>query len=125
MEIIMSVKADALFEEKLTALVGLAKKSGNVLEDEEVISYFAEAGIDLDTEYMQRIFDVLEANEVDILSIDEDEDPDFAEGEIYAEDGDFSEGVCPAFRMTESIMKGKRRPNICIRHRHTIIINNR
>ena len=88
----MSVKTNELFEEKLTALVGLAKKSGNVLEDEEVISYFAEAGIDLDTEYMQRIFDVLEANEVDILSIDEEEDPDFTEGEIYAEDGDFSEG---------------------------------
>ena len=68
---------DAKFQEKLNQLLAIAKKKKNVIEDNEIIACFAESkDIELTTELMEQIFDFLESNKVDILTItDEDEEP--------------------------------------------------
>ncbi len=63
------------FEAKLKELLAIAKKRKNVIEDTEIISCFATSkDIELTTELMERIFDFLEKNKVDVLTISEDED---------------------------------------------------
>lgn len=68
------------FEEKLKELLAIAQKRKNVIEDTEIISCFATSkDIELTTELMERIFDFLEKNKVDVLTISEDEEePDEA-----------------------------------------------
>ena len=66
------------FQEKLRELLAIAKKKKNVIEDTEIIACFAKgAEIELTTERMVEIFDFLEENNVDVLTISEvDEEPD-------------------------------------------------
>ena len=66
------------FQEKLRELLAIAKKKKNVIEDTEIIACFAKgAEIELTTERMVEIFDFLEENKVDVLTISEvDEEPD-------------------------------------------------
>ena len=65
---------NAVFEAKLAGLVEEARKKKNVLEDREILDYF---GADaMDGEKLDRIYDFLEANKVDVLRFDEDIDPD-------------------------------------------------
>ena len=66
------------FQEKLKELLALAKKKKNVIEDNEIIACFAGCKeVELTTERMVEIFDFLEANKVDVLTISEvDEDAD-------------------------------------------------
>ncbi|MBQ9983226.1 MAG: RNA polymerase sigma factor RpoD [Lachnospiraceae bacterium] len=66
---------DAKFQEKLTELLALAKKKKNVIEDNEIIACFATSkDVELTTERMVEIFDFLEQNKVDVLTITEDEE---------------------------------------------------
>ncbi len=65
---------NAVFEAKLAGLLEEARKKKNVLEDREILDYF---GADaMDGEKLDRIYDFLEANKVDVLRFDEDIDPD-------------------------------------------------
>lgn len=68
---------DAKFQEKLNQLLAIAKKRKNVIEDNEIIACFAESkDIELTTELMEQIFDFLENNKVDVLTIpNDDEEP--------------------------------------------------
>ncbi len=69
---------DAKFREKLTELLALAQKKKNVIEDNEIIACFATSkDVELTTERMVEIFDFLEQNKVDVLTItEEEEEPD-------------------------------------------------
>jgi len=58
----------AKFSEKLVELLELAKKKKNVLEYQEINDFFKE--IPLDPDMLEKTFDFLEANGVDVLRID-------------------------------------------------------
>ncbi len=66
------------FLAKLTDLLEIAKKKKNVIEDTEIINHFNDCkDIELTTERMVAIFEFLEENSVDVLTItDDDEEPD-------------------------------------------------
>ncbi len=53
------------FEEKLALLLAEARKKKNVLENREVLDFFS--GETLDGDRMDKIYDFLEANKVDVL----------------------------------------------------------
>ena len=79
----------AALEEKLNQLLLLAKKKKNVLENQEVLDFFT--GTTLDAERMDKLYDFVETNKVDVLQINEDEDleldPDlFIEEELEEEE---------------------------------------
>ena len=63
------------FQERLNELFAMAKKRKNVIEDTEIIAFFTK-DFDLTTELMERIFEFLEQNKVDVLTIPDDEEPD-------------------------------------------------
>lgn len=74
---------NAKFEEQLKSLIELAKKKKNVLEDKEVIGHFA--GIDLNEQRMEIVYDALENSNIDVLSMT-DEEPDDIPFEIEEEE---------------------------------------
>lgn len=83
------------FHEKLRELLDYAKKKKNVLEFEEINDFFAES--DIDAEQIERIYEFLEANNVDVLRVpelDEVEEVDDVDEEdlalIEAEEEDLS-----------------------------------
>lgn len=66
---------DEKFRAKLDELLELAKKKKNVIEDTEIINHFNDCKeIELNTERMIEIFEFLEKNNVDVLTITDDED---------------------------------------------------
>ena len=72
-----NVTEDAKFQEKLQELLAIAKKKKNVIEDNEIIACFAAGNVELTTERMVEIFEFLESNKVDVLTIsDVDDEPD-------------------------------------------------
>ncbi|MGN0465277.1 MAG: RNA polymerase sigma factor RpoD [Lachnospiraceae bacterium] len=64
----------AQFNEKLKKLLDIAKKKKNVLEYTEINQYFAE--MKLSTEKIEYIYEYLEQNGVDVLTIPQDDDDD-------------------------------------------------
>lgn len=60
------------FEEKLTLLLEEAKKKKNVLENREILDFFR--GEILDPDKLDRIYDFLDSNKVDVLRVGDDED---------------------------------------------------
>ncbi|MDW2798867.1 RNA polymerase sigma factor RpoD [Clostridium boliviensis] len=60
-----------VFGEKLNQLLLLAKKKKNVLENQEVLDFFI--GENLDSDRLDHIYDFLENNKVDVLSINGEE----------------------------------------------------
>lgn len=75
------------FDEKLNLLLAEARKKKNVLEDQEVLAFFH--GDQLDSDKMDRIYDFLDANKVDILHIGEELEIDpelFIEEELEDEE---------------------------------------
>ena len=74
------------FEEKLKELVALAKKKKNVLEIQEINDAFAE--IDLDAEQMEKVFEFLEAQNIDVLRMSDDTDDVDDDMEIVITDED-------------------------------------
>ena len=72
-----NITEDAKVQEKLQELLVIAKKNKNVIEDNEIIACFAAGNVELTTERMVEIFDFLESNKVDVLTIsDVDDEPD-------------------------------------------------
>ena len=61
----------ARFQEKLRELLALAKKKKNMLEYQEINDFFSE--LQLDAEQFEKILDFLEANNIDVLRITEDD----------------------------------------------------
>nr|WP_317360538.1 RNA polymerase sigma factor RpoD [uncultured Blautia sp.] len=61
----------AKFSEKLGELMELAKKKKNVLEYQEINDFFK--GFPLDPEQMEKVFDFLEGNGIDVLRIQEND----------------------------------------------------
>ena len=69
------------FAQKLAKLLEEARKKKNVLEDREILDFFK--GEQLDAEKMDRIYDFLEANKVDVLSLSGEEE---LEPDLFLED---------------------------------------
>lgn len=75
------------FEEKLAELLTEAKKKKNVLENAEILNFFR--GEILDPEKLDKIYDFLETNKIDVLRLGEDDDIDpelFFEEELEDEE---------------------------------------
>ena len=75
----------AKFEEKLKELVKLGKKKKSVLEIQEINDYFND--IDLDAEQMEKVFEYLESQNIDVLRISSDDD-DIDDSDIMLSDED-------------------------------------
>ncbi len=67
----MDENTQAKFDEKVKELLNMAKKKKNVLEYQEISDFFAD--MPLEEEQFEKILDVLEQNNVDVLRITEDE----------------------------------------------------
>ena len=80
----MDENTQAKFDEKLTGLLAVAKKKKNVLEYQEIVDYFSDAT--LGEEQFDKIIEVLEQNNVDILRITEDDEVDAEEIVLSEED---------------------------------------
>ena len=76
----------AKFEDKLKELVALAKKKKNVLEIQEINDALAE--IELDPEQMEKVFEFLESQNIDVLRISGDVDDVDDDLEIVIADED-------------------------------------
>ena len=59
------------FQEKLKELLNLAKKKKNMLEYQEISDFFAD--MQLDSDKFEKILDFLEANNIDVLRITDDD----------------------------------------------------
>ena len=59
------------FQEKLKELLSLAKKKKNMLEYQEISDFFAD--MQLDSDKFEKILDFLEANNIDVLRITDDD----------------------------------------------------
>ena len=70
------------FEEKLQKLLEEAKKKKNVLEEQEIQSFFADDHLDEDK--WDAVYDFLDANKIDVLRVgnDADMDPDMFEEDM-------------------------------------------
>ena len=62
------------FQEKLKELLSLAKKKKNMLEYQEISDFFAD--MQLDSDKVEKILDFLEANNIDVLRITDDDADD-------------------------------------------------
>ena len=62
----------AKFGERLKELLAMAKKKKNVLEYQEISDFFAD--MELDADKFERILDFLEANNVDVLRITDNDE---------------------------------------------------
>lgn len=87
-----SAEAMARYEEKCKGLLALAKKKKNMLEYQEIMNYFLDT--DFEADKMEKVFEFLEANNVDVkMSDDDDDDEDIIlddEDEINIEKIDLS-----------------------------------
>ena len=70
----MDEAAKEKFQQKLKELLALAKKKKNMLEYQEISDFFAD--MQLEAEQFDRILDFLEANNVDVLRITDDDSED-------------------------------------------------
>ena len=76
----------AKFEEKLKSLVALGKKKKSILEIQEINDVFQD--MELTSEQMEKVFDYLEANGIDVLRIGAESDNDDDDMEIVLSDED-------------------------------------
>ena len=67
----MDENTRAKFDEKVKELLNVAKKKKNVLEYQEISDFFTD--MPLEEEQFEKILDVLEQNNVDVLRITDDE----------------------------------------------------
>lgn len=81
------------FSEKLKDLLAYAKKKKNVLEFQEINDFFVD--FDMDPAMVERIYEYLEANNVDVLRITDEDDDVILEDDEDLEEIDFSipEGI--------------------------------
>ena len=82
--ITMDENTQARFDEKVKDLLAVAKKKKNVLEYQEISEFFAD--MPLEEEQFEKILEVLDQNNVDVLRITEDDDVDTEEIILTEED---------------------------------------
>ena len=73
------------FEEKLKELVKLGKKKKSILELQEINDFFRD--MELDSEQMEKVFDYLEGQNIDVLRISSDDD-DIDDSDIIVSEED-------------------------------------
>ena len=83
---VMDEAAKEKFQQKLKDLLALAKKKKNMLEYQEISDFFAD--MQLEAEQFDKILDFLEANNIDVLRITDDDSDD--EILLDVDDEDFS-----------------------------------
>ena len=71
---VMDETAKEKFQQKLKDLLALAKKKKNMLEYQEISDFFAD--MQLEAEQFDKILDFLEANNIDVLRITDDDSDD-------------------------------------------------
>ena len=74
------------FQEKLKNLVALAKKKKNILEIQEINDVFRD--MELEPTQMDKVFEYLEANGIDVLQMNDDSNVDDDDLEIMLSDED-------------------------------------
>ena len=74
------------FLERLKELVALGKKKKSILEIQEINDFFRD--MDLSTEHMERVVEYLEANNIDVLRINSDDDDDVDLDAIMSDEED-------------------------------------
>ena len=74
---VMDEAAKEKFQQKLKDLLALAKKKKNMLEYQEISDFFAD--MQLEAEQFDKILDFLEANNIDVLRITDDDSDDETE----------------------------------------------
>ena len=74
------------FTERLRELVAQGKKKKIILEIQEINDFFAD--MELEAEQMEKVFEYLEANNIDVLRISSDDDLDVDMDVIMAEEAD-------------------------------------
>ena len=74
------------FLEKMNELVALGKKKKSILDVQEINDFFAD--MELEAEQMEKVFEYLEANNIDVLRISSDDDLDVDMDVIMAEEAD-------------------------------------
>ena len=74
------------FTERLRELVAQGKKKKSILEIQEINVFFAD--MELEAEQMEKVFEYLEANNIDVLRISSDDDLDVDMDVIMAEEAD-------------------------------------
>ncbi|MBE5925011.1 MAG: RNA polymerase sigma factor RpoD [Lachnospiraceae bacterium] len=80
---------DEKFQAKLQELLDIAKKKKNVIEDTEIIACFAACkDIELTTEVMESIFDFLETQKVDVLTIKDEDDEEPSDEALLEVEGE-------------------------------------
>ena len=62
------------FMERLKELVALGKKKKSILDVQEINDFFND--MELNADQMEKVFDYLEANNIDVLRISEDTEDD-------------------------------------------------
>ena len=74
------------FLERMNELVALGKKKKSILDVQEINDFFAD--MELTTEQMEKVFDYLEANNIDVLRIsgDVDDEPDMDIDDIISDE---------------------------------------
>ena len=99
------------FEERLKELVAQGKKKKSILELQEINDFFND--MELTPEHMEKVYDYLEANNIDVLRIssDVDDDVDVDIDVIMSdeEEVDMEISTCPYRRASVS-----RTPCVCI-----------
>ena len=70
----MEENTQAKFEERLKELISMAKKKKNILDASEVMEFFA--GMSLDEDQYDQVYETLERNNVDVLRMTEEEPED-------------------------------------------------
>ncbi len=81
---VMDEAAREKFQQKLKDLLALAKKKKNMLEYQEISDFFAD--MQLEAEQFDKILDFLEANNIDVLRITDDDSDDEILLEVDDED---------------------------------------
>ena len=81
---VMDEAAKEKFQQKLKDLLALAKKKKNMLEYQEISDFFAD--MQLEAEQFDKILDFLEANNIDVLRITDDDSDDEILLEVDDED---------------------------------------
>ena len=74
------------FLERMNELVALGKKKKSILDVQEINDFFTD--VELTTEQMEKVFDYLEANNIDVLRIsgDTDDEPDMDIDDIISDE---------------------------------------
>ena len=80
----MDETLQAKFDEKMKELIASAKKNKNVLEYQEISDFFAD--MPLEEVQFEKILDVLEKNNIDVLRITEEEDYIDVDPSIFSEE---------------------------------------